>query len=629
MFDILVPSWKLPWLRARVKGFGVIFSDNSGWDWRFPGYRCGGCVVAQLAILALVALCAAGQETQPSPAPPTTPAQTSSTVASESSSRNEVTTFKVKVNVVLVRVVVRDTHGNPVGGLHQEDFELFDNGSRQTIQHFTMEGSGSESYQREPNAVPATGSTTGPLPVEPIIPAHVIPTHFVAYVFDDVHIEFGDLARLRAAAKRHIDTLQSTDRAAIFTTSGRGNLDFTDDRAQLRKALDGIQPSVASRTAGNQCPDISYYMADLIRNKQDPYALALATANALECAFQDHNDSGKFNGPAQVMAQTAAARVLFEGEHETRLALSVFQDVVRRIAAMPGQRTVLVLSPGFLTSGFETEHLDLIERALQSQVVVSTLNPRGLYAAVSDISRRMSRNEMLTAERVHYISEGNLAQESVLADLAYGTGGTYYHNSNDVFAGLQSIANTPEFYYVLGFSPQNLKLDGHFHSIKVDVKHSPKLSVQARTGYYAPRHAPDPAETAREEIEDALFSREELHDLPVDLHTQFSKASPTTAQLAVLVHIDARHLHFSRGEGKNVNQLTVVSGLFDANGRLVSATQKLIDMHVRDETLVNELGRGVNLKSNFDVKPGAYLVRLVVRDAGGQISAANGAVEIP
>jgi VWFA-related protein len=619
-------------LEARVKGFGVICSNSSGRAWRFPRFRCGAGVVAQFAILCLGAFCAAGQEAQPSPNPATTPAaQASSPPASESTSGDEVTTFKVKVNMVLVRAVVRDAHGNAVGGLHQEDFELFDNGKPQAIRQFAIEGSGSKSPQPDPAATPVAGSTTGP-PVIPkqIISTHIVPTRFVAYVFDDVHIDFGDLARLRDAAKRHIDALQPTDRAAIFTTSGQDNLDFTDDRAQLHKALDRIRPTLVARTTGTQCPDISYYMADLICNKQDPTALALATANALECAFQDHNNTGRFSGPAQVLAQNTATRVLMEGDHESRLALSVFQDVLRRIAAMPGQRTMLVLSPGFLTEDFQVEHDDLIERALQSQVVVSTLNPRGLYnTAMSDISKRMSRNEMLSTERVHYLAESNLAQEGVLQALAYGTGGTYYHNSNDVYAGLQSIASPPEFYYVLGFSPQNLKLNGYFHSIKVAVKHPPKLSVQARAGYYAPKHAPDPAETARQEIEDALFSREELHDLPVDLRTQFSRGNAATAQLAVLVHIDARHLHFSRGEGKNVNQLTVVSGLFDTNGRLVSATQKLLDMHVRDETLANELSRGFTVKSNFDVKPGAYLVRLVVRDAGGQISTANGAIEIP
>jgi hypothetical protein len=35
------------------------------------------------------------------------------------------------------------------------------------------------------------------------------------------------------------------------------------------------------------------------------------------------------------------------------------------------------------------------------------------------------------------------------------------------------------------------------------------------------------------------------------------------------------------------------------------------------------------LKSSFDVKPGRYIVRLVVRDADGQLAAQSSAVEIP
>jgi hypothetical protein len=36
------------------------------------------------------------------------------------------------------------------------------------------------------------------------------------------------------------------------------------------------------------------------------------------------------------------------------------------------------------------------------------------------------------------------------------------------------------------------------------------------------------------------------------------------------------------------------------------------------------------VKSSFDVKPGTYLVRMVVRDAEGELMAArNGAVTIP
>ncbi|MGA9977895.1 MAG: hypothetical protein WBQ08_04615 [Candidatus Sulfotelmatobacter sp.] len=67
--------------------------------------------------------------------------------------------------------------------------------------------------------------------------------------------------------------------------------------------------------------------------------------------------------------------------------------------------------------------------------------------------------------------------------LAYGTGGTLFHNNNDLDEGLRRTADVPEYVYVLGFSPQ--RLDGKFHKLKVRLNGPGKLTVQARQGYYA------------------------------------------------------------------------------------------------------------------------------------------------
>ena len=78
---------------------------------------------------------------------------------------------------------------------------------------------------------------------------------------------------------------------------------------------------------------------------------------------------------------------------------------------------------------------------------------------------------------------------------------------------------------MLAFVPQNLKLDGSFHSLKVTLKSPQKLTLQARRGYYAPKNFANPDEQAKQEIEDEMYSQEELHNLPVNLHTQFFKTS--------------------------------------------------------------------------------------------------------
>jgi len=64
---------------------------------------------------------------------PTTPAPAQT---EEVSSRDTPTTFKVRVNLVLVRVVVRDRQGKIVSNLKKEDFQLFDNKKLQNISSF-------------------------------------------------------------------------------------------------------------------------------------------------------------------------------------------------------------------------------------------------------------------------------------------------------------------------------------------------------------------------------------------------------------------------------------------------------------------------------------------------------------
>ena len=72
-----------------------------------------------------------------------------------------------------------------------------------------------------------------------------------------------------------------------------------------------------------------------------------------------------------------------------------------------------------------------------------------------------------------------------------------------------------------------------------------------------------------------------------------------------------------------------MSALFNRNGNFVEGIEKTVTMKLKDETLERKLGSGITLKTSFDVKPGSYLVRLVVRDAEGQMmSAENGTVEI-
>jgi len=57
-------------------------------------------------------------------------------------------------------------------------------------------------------------------------------------------------------------------------------------------------------------------------------------------------------------------------------------------------------------------------------------------------------------------------------------------------------------------------LDGRYHALRVALRNSRGLTVEARRGYYAPRYADTPADQAKKQIEEAFFSTDEIHELP-------------------------------------------------------------------------------------------------------------------
>jgi len=530
-------------------------------------------------------------------------------------------TFNTKVNLVSVPVVVRDKTGHAIGTLKKEDFQLFDKGKPQVISKFTIEKADG---RQVPLEVTATDPDLDGKKVEGPPPA----SRFVAYLFDDMHTTFGDLAQARNAAVKYLaESMKAADRAAVYTTSGQNALDFTDDREKLTETMNRIMPRSRQLSSIAQCPDISDYMADLIVNKNDPTSLGFAAREAMACG------AASTMTMAQSMAQAMASQVLGVAEADTQISLAVLKATVQRIAAMPGQRTIVLVSSGFLvTINHRGEESETMDRAIRANVTINTLDARGLYAIVPGGDASTNNLSIAAATtKARYQSEAALAQSDVLGELAEGTGGTFFHNNNDLKEGFRRTGATPEFMYVLGFSPQNLKFDGSFHGLKVTARDTKGVTLQARRGYYAPKHSTTPAEDAKEEIRVALFSREEMTDIPVELHTQFFKSTDQNAKLSVLAHVDLKHIRFRKtADGRNHNTLSIVSAVFDRNGILVGAIQKDIEMKFKEDTLGARIGAGVAMKTSFDIAPGSYVVRLVVRDSEGQTMAArNGVVEIP
>ena len=602
-------------------------------SWLLPGF-CRIILIVFFCCLWISGSQLSAQTPEPPSPPQDAPAKPDPTAGpvsaagqnEEVSSRDTPTTFKVRVNLVLVRVVVRDRQGKIISNLKKEDFQLYDNRKPQTISSFSVE----TPEKRTAFAVASTAAEAASSSADVTGgKAVVLPQRFVSMVFDDVHLSMEDATFVRDSATRFFGALAASDRVSLNTTSGQLTQDFTDDHEKLSKALLGILPHPLTGQSFHDCPDVSYYQADLIANKSDVQALAVATEDALQCAF---NGDNTMRAAAQNLAQSAAYRAVSQGDSETEYAYRHLEDVVRRLSGMPGQRVLVLVSPGFISSTLQLEASETVDRATRANIVINTIDARGLYTpdVGGDIADPPHDTFRTAGYKTSYRVAAQLAQEDVLAQLADGTGGKFFHNRNDVDEAMREAGAAPAISYLLGFSPQNLKIDGRFHALKVALTSKEKFDVQARHGYFAPKTVADPAEATKQEMQEALFSQEEIRDLPVELQTQFFKKDEAQARLAVLTHFDVKNIRFQKLKGRNNDQLTIVTGIFDENGNFVTGLSKVVEMNLLDTTYTRLSRSGFTVKTSFDVKPGTYLVRLVVRDAvGAQMAARNGAVVIP
>jgi VWFA-related protein len=388
--------------------------------------------------------------------------------------------MEVTVKKLLVPVVVRDKQGHTIGDLKREDFQVFDNGKPHPLSAFMVEERvGAESRPAD--------STLSPAHANGVPQAATTYPRFIVFLFDDLHLSAEDIARAKAAGDALVSgSLADSDFAAVVSLSGRVNSGLTRDRAKLRDTIASLKPALLYQSNNSDCPKIDYYQADLMENKHNSVATQDAIAQVFSC---DPGLDPRRDLPiAERLAEAAARRILTIGHQDVQLSFATIAELVRRMATLPGQNTLILVSPGFLAVepdalAAESRTIDL---AAQSNVTISALDARGLYTTSLTASDNVQGTPIVSKTEFH--ASSMRAVENVMAELADGTGGTFFHNSNDLSAGFKSLAEAPRYIYLLELPLDNIRPNGAYHRLKVKVDRK-GVQVQARRGYILPKPA--------------------------------------------------------------------------------------------------------------------------------------------
>jgi len=540
----------------------------------------------------LVALACLGMATAQSIAPDEIHSQTVPYVPPS------LVTLRTQVDLVEVPVVVRDGQRRAVAGLTKDDFEIYDAGKKQTITAFSIE-TFAPPGQAAAGTAPAADAAGPKSPPRP---------RFVALLFDDLHLDAGSLEPAKEAAERFVKTsLAPGDKVVVVTTAQSNRSEFSGDVPRLVEQIARVTPAPRGNTDDPyMCPHIRPYEAYQISNNLDPGNVVLK-AKMAECAGCSHH-------PCPDTVVVGLAQMIWD---QTRLVsnatLGIVGAVVDAMANLPGQRMILVTSAGFLTGFRETDMDRLMAKALQAEVVINTLDARGLFS----MGPR-------SAQGVSLLSDS-------MAALAAGTGGVFYHNNNDLARGVQVLAMVPEILYVLGFARSDVVADGRYHSLKVRLTRDKQYSLQSRMGYTAPpAHAAAPgaasSEAALSRVDSEAMASDTVTDLPASFTWEQWAGPPS---ITMILHLDFNALHFKPNGDRRAQKLVIVVVLTDTHGNFVTGKRSVLELNLKDATFERFAKAGFTTALTIKTPPGKYGVRAVAEDAmEGKLAAASGALQV-
>ena len=374
--------------------------------------------------------------------------------------------FRTGVNLVRVDVIVTDGKGGPITSLTKDDFEVFEDGQRQTVDSFKLV---------EVSQVPSADAE----PARPIrtlddqeSEAQRPDVRLFAILFDDYHVRRGASMSVRPPLIRFIQQqLSPLDMVTLmYPLTPVTDLTFTRNRESLVSAVEQFVGRKHDYQPRNELEErYAYYPAatvEMIRNQ-----VSLSALKGLVTYLGGVREGRK--------------AVILVSEGYTNNLPPQLSDP---IAAFPGLNNPARRRPGtddesaradtarfFNNVDIYTELREVYDAANRANTAIYALDPRGLAAFEYDI------NEGVGLQRDQAQLKDTVDTLRILAD---ETDGRAIVNSNDLDTGLRQIIRDSSAYYLLGYYSTGAPSDGKFHEIKVRVK-KPGVQIRARKGYWA------------------------------------------------------------------------------------------------------------------------------------------------
>ena len=554
---------------------------------------------------------------------------------SQTGSTNSSFTLRMTARLVDVGLVAFDKKGHPVTDLKPEDFEIYDNGRKQTVRSFSQ-------------ASVESAKESGLTPGQPVFSnrradiADARPgmgkteSSSTILLMDPANLAWADLTYARGEMLRFLRSLPANETVGLYVMHARSFQvleEGTTDHVLLASKLHGWIPSAQDMARAQEAEQLNRQEFDASEIQNGDYMQG--TNPNTYTQLDTVNPGGQDFDP----------KVDDRNTNPGRDAMVILAGVARHLAAVPGRKNLVWVSSDNVLADW-TDKAPAIDKSgkhiqgfvMQAQEAMndahvsvypldaSQLDEKAQNPMLGDLNsglepeitaapgttggpHKPSRIDAEMQQNVHPI-------QAAIQEMAEATGGHAFRRSGDIAKNLDEVIADGRAAYLLGFTPDT-PADDQYHLLTVKLAARRGVTLRYRTGY---EYAKEPA-TLKERFQRAVWQSLDVSEIAIS-------ANPLAAsQGATLkLNIATNDIALKQQDERWVDKLDIFLIQRDDEGLHARVTGQTLSLTLKPATYAKLIQDGIPFDQFIEKKQNAGSVRIVVVDEN---SGRMGSVTVP
>lgn len=314
--------------------------------------------------------------------------------------------------------------------------------------------------------------------------------------------------------------------------------------------------------------------------------------------------------------------------------------LIKQLAKLPGRKTVLLMSPGVVTTGDPERMESLVDKASEAGITFYAVDANGLSENssslasstaldhVTAVSRSQGARSDTAGEAAEKSRQGDYQNEAVrtsgtqaaLRAIAESTGGFLIANTNDFKKPFTKMIEEMDAHYEATYRPESKVDDGSFRKIEVKLA-KPDFRVESRTGYFAMPELNGSRSLAAFETMGLAVLNAQPRPHAFDFNSSVLQFGPAGAGSRNVLSFELPAANLAATPEPQLLRhrlhVSLLALVKDSNGQVVDKFSLDIPCFIPDSNLSVMRSTSIPFKHEIDLPPGNYTLEAAVIDREG------------